>query len=308
MHYLPKNADKDAKMAREKYLSFSTVLSLLAGAVMLGCGRKPAPVAEKPVPVSVFAAAVRQVKTVVDVAGRVEPQNRISVYSQVAGKVSRVAVQEGDRIGRHGLLAEVSQDAPGSDYRPHPVRSPIAGTVLRTMASLGASVGQQTPLFEIGDTKCIKFVGQIFGEEREAVRPGQRMIVTGAGGDTLMGLKIGRLAPQLDPSTGGQGIEATICLVKNPLIIGQSVDGHIEVGSVSGIAVPRLSLAKDADGNQGVYQARGDSAVFRRVRVVHRAQDYFLVEGIDEGTTVVAEGASVLAPGRKLSIVGGFRP
>lgn len=295
-------------MAKARDLTVSTVLLLMAGAMMFGCARKPAPVMEKPVPVSVFTAAGRKVQTVVDVAGQIEPQSRISVYSLVAGKVSRVAVQEGDKVRRNGLLAEVLQDVPGSEYQPHPVRSPISGTVLRAMASPGASVNQQTPLFEVGDTKCIKFVGQIFGEERAAVRPGQRMMVTGAGGDTLMGLTIGRLAPQLDPATGGQGIEATVCLLKNPLLIGQSVGGHIEVGSVYGVAVPRLSLARDPEGNPGVYLASGDSAVFRRVSIIHRAQNFFLVEGIDEGTGVVAEGASSLAPGRKLSIVSGFVP
>lgn len=295
-------------MSRLKEPTVFTVMFLLAGGMLFGCGEKPASEGEKPVPVSVFTAASRKVQTVVDVAGSVEPQNLVTAYSQVAGKVIRLAAQEGDKVRRNGLLAEVLQEAPGSEYQPHQVKSPITGTVLRAMASQGQSVGPQTPLFEVGDTRCLKFVGQIFGEERAAVRPGQRMMVSGAGGDTLMGLTIGRLAPQLDPATGGQGIEATVCLLKNPLLVGQSVDGHIEVGSVLGIAVPRLSLARGQGGELGVYQASGDSAVFRRISVVHRAQEYFLVEGVPEGMTVVAEGASALAPGRKLAVVGSFQP
>lgn len=240
----------------------------------------------------------------VDIAGRVEPQSRVTVYSQVAGKVKSVAASEGDKVARNSQLAEVVQDMPGSDYLPHPVRSPIAGTVLGVMATQGASVSPQTPLFEIGDTRCINFVGQVYGEDRARIKPGQRLLVTGQGGDTLLGMTIGRLAPQLDPVTGGQRIEATVCLLKNPLLVGQQVDGHVEVGSLSGIPVPRVSLVRDSLGREGVYEVSGDSAVFRQVRVLNRSQEHFLVEGLPEGTQVAAEGASGLRPGRRVSVVG----
>lgn len=282
-------------------------MAIVAAMIPASCRPGPEAVTEKPAPVSVFIAARQEIKTVVDVAGTVEPQNRVTVYSRVAGEVKTLAAKEGDKVARNGLLAEVMQDLPGSDYLPHPVRSPIAGTVLRAMASQGASVNPQTPLFEIGDTRCINFAGQIFGEDRARVRPGQRLMVTGQGGDTLLGLTVGRLAPQLDPVTGGQGIEATVCLLKNPLLVGQSVDGHVEVGSLSGIPVPRIALARDSLGRDGVYEIGGDSAVFRQVRVVNRSQEHFLIEGVPEGTLMAAEGAEALRTGRRILVVSGKR-
>jgi len=238
----------------------TTVLILLAAGLLPACGPRQQPLTEKPVPVSVFTTFRQEMKTVVDVSGRVEPQNRVSVFSQVAGKVKAVSAKEGDKISRNSVLAEVLQDIPGSDYQPHPVKSPIAGTVLKVFTSQGATVSPQMPLFEVGDTRCINFTGQVFGEDRALVKPGQRMAITGNRGDTLLRLKVMRLAPQLDQVTGGLDIEATVCLLKNPLLIGQSVDGHIIVGSSSGIAVPRISLVRDSLGRDGIYLVQGDSA------------------------------------------------
>lgn len=286
-------------------ISFIAFTVLMAVIFPTSCRQKPKETSEKPVPVSVFTAKLQEISTVVDIAGRVEPQNRVTVYSQVAGKVKSVVLSEGDRVARNGLLAEVIQDIPGSDYLPHPVRSPIAGTVLSVAASQGASVNPQTPLFEIGDTRCINFVGEVYGEDRDRVRPGQKLLVTGQGGDTLLGMSVGKLAPQLDPVTGGQRIEATVCLLKNPLLIGQQVDGHVEVGRLTGILVPRVSLVRDSLGRDGVYEVSDDSAVFRQVRVLNRSQEHFLIEGLPEGAQVVAEGASGLRPGRRISVVGG---
>ncbi len=280
-----------------------TIPLLLAAGLLPACGKRQQPLAEKPVPVSVFITYRQGMKTVVDVSGRVEPQNRVSVFSQVAGKVKAVSAKEGDKISRNSVLAQVLQDIPGSEYQPHPVKSPIAGTVLKVSISQGATITPQMPLFEVGDTRCLNFAGQVFGEDRALVKPGQRMAITGNEGDTLLGLKVERLAPQLDQVTGGLDIEATICLIKNPLLIGQSVDGHIIVGSSSGIAVPRISLVRDSLGRDGIYLVQGDSAAFRPVRIVNRSEEYFLIEGVPEGEKAVSEGSSDLRPGRKVTVV-----
>jgi len=107
---------------------------------------------------------------VFDISGRILPQNQVTVYSSIPGKVLEVLVGDGDRVGRGRTLARVIQDLTGSDYRPHQVVSPIAGVVSRTMASLGATVTPQTPLFEVADDRCINFVGQIFGEDLSKIK------------------------------------------------------------------------------------------------------------------------------------------
>jgi multidrug efflux pump subunit AcrA (membrane-fusion protein) len=279
----------------------------LAAFSQSSCRPRPEQVPEKPAPVTAFVAIRHQIRTVVDLAGTVEPQSRVTVYSRVSGEVKSVAAGEGDRVARNGLLAQVIQDQPGSDFLPHPVRSPIAGTVLRALVSQGAAVGPQTPLFEVGDTRCINFEGQIFGEDRARVRLGQRLMVAGQGGDTLLGLTVTRLAPQLDPVTGGQKLEATVCLMKNPLLVGQSVTGHVEVGRLEGIMVPRMALARDSLGREGIYRISGDSAAFMPVKVLNRSLEHFLVEGLPEGTVVAAEGAGSLRPGSKVTVVEGSR-
>ena len=58
--------------------------------------------------------------------------------------------------------------------------------------------------------------------------------------------------------------------------IERCMTAQIERSSVTGIYVPRASLAK-VDGKYGVYVLRGSVVHFRRVDIVHQGDDYFLV-------------------------------
>lgn len=277
---------------------------ILAAALMSmalwGCRAKPTP-EERPIPVTGFVAQRVQIPTVIDVSGKISPQNQVLVYSSVPGKVIEVLASEGDRVVRDRALARVIQDLPGSDYRPHQVVSPIAGVVIRALASQGATITPQTPLFEVADDRCINFVGQLFGEDRGRIRKGQRLLVSHHG-DTLFDMSITRISPLVDPVSGGQEIEARVCLIKNPVLIGQSVDGLVITGSLSGIAVPRNSLVKDSLGQEGVYLLDQGRAAFQPVRVINRAEEYFLVEGLEPGLLIAADGAADLSPGSKVGI------
>ena len=279
-----------------------TAIILVLMALLQGCGRNPGEQAENIKTITVFKAARRDVGTVIDVSGNINPQNRVTIYPKVSGRVISLYGEEGKSVARDQVLAEVQQDLPGSEYLPSPVRSTVRGTVLRKMAEVGSSVTPQTPMFEVGDTRCLIFSGQVYGEERGRVKIGQRMILMGDGGDTLVGLEINKVGSQLDPLTGGLAIEAGLCLARKVLMPGQQVEGQVRVGSIEGILIPRMSLVKGQQGREGVFVIRDNRALFIPVEVLSRSESHFIVKGLDEGVEVAAEGAAGLIQGQRVRI------
>ncbi len=279
-----------------------TAIILVLMALLQGCGRNSGEQAENIKTITVFKAVRRDVGTVIDVSGNINPQNRVTIYPKVSGRVISLYGEEGKSVARDQVLAEVQQDLPGSEYLPSPVRSTVRGTVLRKMAEVGSSVTPQTPMFEVGDTRCLIFSGQVYGEERGQVKIGQRMILMGEGGDTLVGLEINKVGSQLDPLTGGLVIEAGLCLARKVLMPGQQVEGQVRVGSIEGILIPRLSLVKGQQGREGVFAIRDNRARFIPVEVLSRSEGHFIVKGLDEGVEVAAEGAAGLIQGQKVRI------
>lgn len=279
-------------------------LLLASAAVLAGCrGSNPKDPEALPAAVTTAKAVLKEITTVVDVSGKMWPQSQVQVFALVPGKVQEVLAGEGDRVKKGAVLARVRQEAPGSDFKPSPVAAPLAGVVLRKMVEAGAMVTPQTPLFEMADLSCLTFKGQVFGEDIKKIRAGQRMMITGSGQDTLVGLTVSKLAPQLDPATGGLTIEASICLYKNALLPGQAVEGHVVTGVSKGLVVPRSSVVRDSLGRDGVFTLSGNAAAFVPVKITTRSPDHFTVEGLKPGQEIVFEGASGLNDGQKIRIV-----
>jgi multidrug efflux pump subunit AcrA (membrane-fusion protein) len=280
------------------------LLAILPVIIVAGCrGSKTQNPEALPAAVTTVKAVLKEVTTVVDVSGKIWPKSQVQVFALVPGKVQETLAEEGDLLKKGALLARVRQEAPGSDFKPSPVEAPLAGVVLRKMTEAGAMVTPQTPLFEMADLGCLTFKGQIFGQDIKKIRPGQRMMITGSGQDTLVGLTVSKLAPQLDPATGGLTIEASICLYKNALLPGQAVEGHVVTGISQGLTVPRSSVVRDSLGREGVFLPANDIATFTPVKITTRSTDHFTVEGLEPGQEIVFEGASGLNNGQRIRIV-----
>lgn len=88
-------------------------LLVLVLACLLGCGRpsrESAP-AERPVPVQVARAAMRELPLALQLTGDVRPFKRVEVHPKVAGKVlERLLVEKGDRVKKGQLLGVLEHE------------------------------------------------------------------------------------------------------------------------------------------------------------------------------------------------------
>jgi multidrug efflux pump subunit AcrA (membrane-fusion protein) len=65
----------------------------------------------------------------VEVAGRLEPESRISHNAPIAGIVRRVEVEPGARVSTGKVLFTIERDEVGRTYRPVPVAARVGGVV-----------------------------------------------------------------------------------------------------------------------------------------------------------------------------------
>ena len=72
-------------------------------------GRKPAP-AQTAIPVSVATVAEAELESVVNVTGTVEPDRKVTLASQIPGKVTAVTVDEGDRVRAGQVVVRLEDD------------------------------------------------------------------------------------------------------------------------------------------------------------------------------------------------------
>jgi multidrug efflux pump subunit AcrA (membrane-fusion protein) len=135
------------------------VFALVLIALFAGCKKEDAAKAsgaaqDKPTyAVSATEAAEGAVWDYLPLSGDIVAGSTVDVYSDVAGKVTRVYVDAGSRVARGDPVAAVDPSKPGMDYVPGIARAPISGIVVSMPAQVGMTVSQAVSLARIaGDS------------------------------------------------------------------------------------------------------------------------------------------------------------
>ncbi|GHV84926.1 membrane protein [Spirochaetia bacterium] len=115
------------------------------------------PAKEAPVfAVNTAAAVEGQVWDYIALSGDIIAGSTVDVYSDVAGKVTRVYVDIGRRVTQGTPIAAVDPSKPGMNYIPGVTSAPISGTIVALPAQVGATVNQQVPLARISGSGALE--------------------------------------------------------------------------------------------------------------------------------------------------------
>ena len=139
-------------------LAILTVLSFLAG--FSGCdrikdaysktGSSKSQAVEAPVyAVNTTLAVKGQIQDYLSLSGDILHSSAVDIFSDAAGKVSKLNIAIGSRVRKDDIVAEVDPSRPGMEYVPSPVKSPVTGTVVALPAQLGMTINQAVSLARI---------------------------------------------------------------------------------------------------------------------------------------------------------------
>jgi multidrug efflux pump subunit AcrA (membrane-fusion protein) len=96
--------------------------------------------------------------------GDVLAQTQVSIYPTMAGKITEMRLQVGDRVFQGQTVAMVDPSRPGEVYSQSPVTSTIGGTVLQVPVTPGDTVTTGTAVYIVGNLQSL--VVETFVPER----------------------------------------------------------------------------------------------------------------------------------------------
>ena len=108
--------------------------------------------------VNTILVAQGPIQDYINFTGDIIAGSTVDVYPEMAGRVSQIFVNVGDRINRGARVAAVDPSRPGMTFLPSVSTAPIGGTVVAIPAQIGMTVSQAVPLARIAGGGGLRFV------------------------------------------------------------------------------------------------------------------------------------------------------
>ncbi len=188
------------------------------------------------------------------------------------------------------------------------VRAPFAGTVSTRSVQTGDRVGKGAPLFVIADTRELEFEATVPSEFVALVRPGAPVRLTVSGASGKIAGRVARVNATADPATRQVKVYVRVPNGSGRLVGGLFASGEVVTKQVrSALAVPTEAVRSGDDGSW-VFAIVDGRLARRPVRTGVRDDAHDLVEvleGLQNGDTVVTGTLAGLADGQAVRVAGG---
>ena len=255
------------------------------------------PEAEKNLGLKVEAADLRTIEKTLAALGHVEvdPARVASLSSRISGRVTRLAVKEGDTVAKGDFLLEIESRQVG-DPPPHiEFHAPISGTVLDRHAYTGDSVEPDAHLLKVADLSSLYVVARIYEGQIAQVRDGQKVRLRAeAYPDQLFEGTVEGHTAQLDAETRTLGVRVRVANPDVKLLPNMRATLNIVTAEADSVITVPLSAVLGEGGNLFVFvQDDKDPHTYLRTPVVVGQRDdryVEIVEGVLPGANVVTVG------------------
>ncbi|HVZ64166.1 MAG TPA: efflux RND transporter periplasmic adaptor subunit [Opitutaceae bacterium] len=253
--------------------------------------------AAKNLGLKVETADLRTIEKTLSALGHVEidPARVAALASRISGRVTRLAVKEGDKVSQGDFLFEIESRQIG-DPPPHvEFKASISGTVLERHIFTGDNVEPDTQLLKIVDLSSLYVIARIYEGQIAQVEAGQKVRVRAeAYPEQLFEGTVEGHTAQLDPETRTLGVRVRMANPDLHLLPNMRAILNIVTAEADSVVAVPLSAVLGEAGNYFVFvQDDKDPLTFVRTPVVVGQRDdrYMeIVEGVLPGAGVVTLG------------------
>ncbi|MBB3945943.1 HlyD family secretion protein [Rhizobium skierniewicense] len=183
------------------------------------------------------------------------------------------------------------------------VKTPVAGIISAKNARVGAiASGSGDPLFTVIKDNAIELVADLSETDIQKVEPGQRAVITVAGGRNKIEGKVRLVSPTVDATTR-LGSVHILLPADSPARAGMYGSAEVVIASANALALP---LSAVTSGRDGSTTRRVEDGVVKQVAVEIGIQDGGFVEiknGISVGDVVVEKAGAFVRDGDKINPV-----
>ena len=275
--------------------------------------------------VEVQSAAYREVPQVSSYSSTVQAYAVNNIMPQQGGRIRKINVEVGDYVGKGQILAEMDRlqlDQLALQVQNDEIeyarlksleentilRSPLSGYVTARNFDVGDMFAMTAPLFTVQQVTPVKLLVGISESEYTVVKKGDKVEITV---DALPGRsfegKVNRLYPTIDPMTHTFSAEILVQNSDRVLRPGMYAKVSVTFGNNQRIVIPDQAVVKlSGTGQKYVFVVNEDRTVQMTPVTLgrHMEAEYEVVEGLNEGETIVVKGHASLKTGDKVEIKG----
>ena len=186
------------------------------------------------------------------------------------------------------------------------LRSPISGVVTARNYDRGDMYNMSQPLFTVQQITPVKILVGISESDYTKVKKGDKVSLTvdALPGSSFTGTVV-RLHPTMDAATHTFNVEVQVRNEKRELRPGMYARVTVNFGENQSVVIPDSAVVKmQGSGVRSVYVLESDGTVSLRNVTLGRHLDgrYEILEGLEEGETIVIKGQSALKSGIKVEV------
>lgn len=189
------------------------------------------------------------------------------------------------------------------------LRSPIAGIVTARNYDEGDMYSMAQPLFVVQDITPVRMTINVSESKFSQIKKGMEVdITTEAYGDEVFKGVVDLIHPTINPMTHTFPVEIIFANSKEILRPGMFARVTVNYGDNFRVVIPDKAVMKQVgSGEQYVYVLNADGTVkYTVVELGRRMGDrYEVINGVDDGATVVTTGQTKLRSGATVEVVEG---
>jgi multidrug efflux pump subunit AcrA (membrane-fusion protein) len=290
------------------------VLILIALAVFVGiranqniqakkkAAAQPAPVLI--VPVETVLPQKQVLVEKVHASGSIQAESEFAIYSKVNGKIAQNLVRMGSPVQPGQVVAVVSRDEVGYDYKPYEVKSDAKGVVSRLLLNPGASVNPGVPLMNLVDIDTVKVVAAVDEKKIRFIEMGDpaRVTLEAYPGETF-GAKVTNLSPVANPVNRTIDVELSLANPGHRIKPGMYAEVEWIESRHTALVVP-ITAVVERGGQKFVFLAADGLAKMNPVTVGAVVGDVIeILSGLKGEENIITTGAGQLNDKDKIKVV-----
>jgi membrane fusion protein, heavy metal efflux system len=224
-----------------------------------------------------------------------DPGKVAAIASRVAGRVTKLAVHDGQRVKAGDFLVEVESRVVADPPPKLTFKAPMDGVVLETGVLLGGAVEPDKNLLTIIDLSEVNVVAQVFEAQIGAVKVGQSVRIRAiAYPDLTFTGKVKTTAANLERDTSTLRVFVHTANPDGKLLPGMRAQlSFIVAETEAAVVVPRSAVLGEAGDLFVFRQVMTGPFTYERTAVVAGMRDdrfIEIIEGVLPGDRVVTRG------------------
>ena len=252
-----------------------------------------------PVVVQTIKVQSRTAAQISETAVALVGRKQTGVFSKVAGRVTGIAVAEGQPVKAGQTLFRVDRSEPGESYLSVPVTSPISGWVGRWNVTEGTQVSTQEPVVLVVDDQ--KLIANIYLPVQEWMQVKLNSKVSVHVNELSRPARVLTIARAAEAGSGRGGLTVELNNEDHAFKSGVVALAKLELDTRARMLLPSSAL-RISDQGAAVFKIEEGKA--KRIKVNYALYNNDLVEvtsGLSENDVVVSVGAHQLYDGAEVS-------